>query len=290
MNDINAQPASGNPYEQYAQQLSPVHQGTDDVSFYNDINAINASLDDYNILVSQVQSNQTRLLNEVNEQEAYRLQSSLDSLTARTASLQQDIKARIQVVLNKCANDANKANQVQSVRDNFLLSIQNYRTIEADAKLKTKEQAIRQYQIVEPNASYAEASSAIDDFTGNQQIFSQALLNSNVKGQAQSALNEVKERHRQIQQLETSMRQLTELFTEVEGLVAEQDVQVDQINVNVKSAKQDIDTAVKQEDEALIKAKKARKKKCWCLWLAVIIFIIVVIVVVVPIATHFSGK
>lgn len=263
--------------------------GADDVTFFNDIAQINSSLDEYLVLVGQVQQNQKRLLNEVNDQEAYRIKTSLDGLISKTASLQQDIKQQLQQALNKAGADVAKQAQVESAKENFLQAIQKYRSVEADAKSKTKEQAIRQYQVVQPNASDAEAAAAIDD-VGGQQIFSQALLNSNIKGQAQSALNEVKERHRQILQLEESMRQLAELFTEVEGLVAEQDVQVEQITQNIESAKVNIDEAVKQEDEALVKAKSSRKKKCWCLWIMVVVAIIVIIAVVIPLVKTFAPK
>ena len=72
-----------------------------------------------------------------------------------------------------------------------------------------------------PNATEEEVQEAIS--SENQQIVSQAVMDSNRRGQAQSALNEVEARRREIQNIARTMNELAELFHDMEMMVAEQD-------------------------------------------------------------------
>ncbi|GMM36974.1 syntaxin [Saccharomycopsis crataegensis] len=297
MNSYNANnpydpaPQGNYGYQAPAQQTygGQSYGDSDDVGFYNEIKGINTLLDNYTVLINNIASNQRRLLSEVDEEQEYRLSKDIDSLTAQASNQQTEIKQRLQTVTNKSVNDSSKKAQVDSVKEHFLQEIQRFRSAEADYKQRAKEQAITQYQIVQPNASRQEASAAIDD-VGGQQIFSQALLNSSMKGQAQSALNEVKARHKEIQKIEQSMRELNQLFRDVEALVAEQDTQVETVAQRVEEARVDIQHGLKHEEEALEKAKAARRKKCWCIWICIIIAIIVIAAIVGGIAGKFANK
>ena len=67
---------------------------------------------------------------------------------------------------------------------------------------------------VKPDASPEEVKAVVDDDQGGQ-IFSQALMNSNRYGQAQSAYREVQERHEDIRRIERTLTELAQLFNDV---------------------------------------------------------------------------
>ena len=129
-----------------------------------------------------------------------------------------------------------------------------------------------------PNATEEEVQEAIS--SENQQIFSQAVMNSNRRGQAEAALSEVQTRHRDIQQISRTMNELAELFEDMQQLVAEQEPIVATIENKAQEAQQDIEGGVAQTNKAVKSARAMRKKKWWCLLILVIIAVILIAVLV----------
>jgi syntaxin 1B/2/3 len=99
--------------------------------------------------------------------------------------------------------------------------VQKYVRVESEYKSKTRARAERQYRIVNPQATPQEVKAAIEDDNG-QQIFSQALLNSNRHGEARGALREVQTRHEELRKIEQTMTELAQLFQEIDTLIVEQ--------------------------------------------------------------------
>lgn len=106
-------------------------------------------------------------------------------------------------------------------------------------------------------------------------------MNSNRRGQAESALNEVKSRHRDIQQIAKTMNELAELFHDMELMVAEQAPAVQQIEAKAEDVQQDIEGGVAHANKAVASARSARRKKWWCFGIIVVILIIIAIVLAV---------
>jgi syntaxin 1B/2/3 len=178
---------------------------------------------------------------------------------------------------SRSQRDATKKTQAENVKRQFMADIQKYQTTEANFRQRYREVAERQYRIVRPEATDAEVREAIDDAQG-QQIFSQALLNSNRRGQARTALTEVQTRHREIQKIEQTMTELAQLFHDMEILVAEQEEPVRHIDEQATQVQGDIEQGVAHTGRAIISARAARKKKWWCLGICVIIAIILALV------------
>lgn len=133
--------------------------------------------------------------------------------------------------------------------------------------------------IVFPEATDEEVQKAIADDEGGQ-IFAEAVLSSNRRGQAEAALNEVQSRHRDIQQISRTMNELAELFDDMQQLVAEQEPIVATIENKAQEAQQDIEGGVAQTSKAVKSARALRKKKWWCLLILVIIAVILIAVLV----------
>ncbi|KAH3671422.1 hypothetical protein WICMUC_004602 [Wickerhamomyces mucosus] len=277
-----------NPYgESY--ELNQYSQGQEDdfVTFMNSINVINQELDNYKQLIELIEFNQKKILQEINEDQELSTRSQLDSLITQASSLQQQLKSQIKTAQSKAGNDNSKKAQAERSKDDFLRLIQNYRIIEANYREQNKIQASTQYKIVKPDATEEEVEDAIND-VGGQQIFSQAILNASRRGEAKTALAEVQSRHRELQRLEKTMAELTQLFHDMEELVAEQNVAVQNVNESVEEAQKDLELGLGHTDKAVESARKARRKKCWCIWILILVIVIILVVVIVPIAVHFS--
>lgn len=274
-----------NPYaENYAMQDNVEHSqaGGDFVTFMNGINQINVELDDYTHLINQIDSNQKRLLTEVNEDQELALRQHLDSLISRASDLQYQLRNKIKSAQQQGASDSSKQAQAENSRQRFLKLIQDYRIIEANYKEQNKDQAKRQYRIIQPEATDDEVEAAISD-VGGQQIFSQALLNANRRGEAKTALAEVQARHQELLKLEKTMAELTQLFNDMEQLVIEQQENIEVIDKNVEEAQQDVEQGVGHTNKAVKSARRARRNKIRCILILAVVIIIVVLVIVLPV-------
>lgn len=256
--------------------------GEDDfVSFMNEINDINNTLDQYSNLINLISNKQRNFVHELdlNEEDAEYNSKQIDALISELNSLQSDLKSRIKNVQAQAASshDKNKIDQAESSRKRFLELIQEYRLIEANNREQTKAQAERQYRIIKPDATDAELKAVVED-GDNQQYFQQALMQSNRRGEARTVLNEVQVRHRELLKLEKTMAELTQLFHDMEELVIEQDQPIQQIDEQIGAAQHDVEQGVGHTNKAVVSAKKARKKRCICFGIIVLIIIILAVI------------
>ncbi|KAM9917322.1 hypothetical protein OXX59_009414, partial [Metschnikowia pulcherrima] len=204
----------------------------------------------------------------------------IDSLVLEASSLQTELKSRIKNVQSQAAQSRSpqKAAQAETTRNKFLDLIQRYRLTESNNREQTKVHAERQYRIVKPDATPEEIQAVVEDGSSNQQIFQQAIMQSNRRGEARTVLNEVQVRHRELLKLEKTMAELTQLFHDMEELVVEQDQPIQQIEEQIDTAQHDIEQGVGHTNKAVVSAKKARKKKLWCFFICLLIVVILALI------------
>ena len=152
-------------------------------------------------------------------------------------------------------------------------AINDFQNIDAQYQKSLKQQMARQYRIVRPEASEQEVREAVED-TESQQVFSQALLQGNRRGQAQSALSAVQSRHEAIQKIERQMIELAELFQDMENLVVQQEAAVTNIEMKGEEVVENMDKGTEQIGVAVKTARATRKKKWWCLGICGMYFLI----------------
>jgi syntaxin 1B/2/3 len=91
------------------------------------------------------------------------------------------------------------------------------------------------------------------------------LLQSNRRGQAQSALRAVQGRHEAIQKIERQMIELAQLFQDVEAAVIQHEPAVVEIEQKAEATNENIGKANVEIDGAIAKARSRRRKQWWCL-------------------------
>lgn len=277
-----------NPYERnngadsgqlYEMNTYKCHDENDFVAFMSEIQDVNNQLDEYARLIDLISRKQRSHLHDLdfNEEQADYESRQIDLLILEASSLQCQLKSRIKNVQQLAAELKNpqQFDQAESVRRRFLELIQTFRLAESNNREQTKIHAERQFKIVKPDATQEELNAVVEDGSGAQQIFQQAMMQSNRRGEARTVLNEVQVRHRELLKLEKTMAELTQLFHDMEELVIEQDQPVKQIEEQINNAQYDIEQGVGHTEKAVILAKKARKKKIWCFIICVSILAIV---------------
>ncbi|GBL52723.1 Plasma membrane t-SNARE, secretory vesicle fusion [Candidozyma auris] len=283
---------NGSSYEMTSMKYSAGGSaGEDDfVAFMNEIQDIHTQLDNYSNLVDLISNKQRNFIQELdlNDEDTEYSSKQIDALVNEASSLQAELKSRIKNVQTQAAQSRNpqKIDQAEATRNKFLEYIQRYRLTESKNREQTKAQSARQYQIINPHATQEEIEAAVEDGTPNQQIFQQALMQSNRRGEARTVLNEVQVRHRELLKLEKTMAELTQLFHDMEELVIEQDQPIQQIEEQVDTAQHDIEQGVGHTQKAVFSAKAMRKKKWWCF----IICLIIVIILALVLGIHFGTK
>lgn len=86
-------------------------------------------------------------------------------------------------------------------------------------------------------------------------------MQSNRRGQAQSALRAVQGRHEAIQKIERQMIELAQLFQDVDAAIVEQEAPVQEIEVKADETRKNIQSGNKNLDGAISKARSIRRKK-----------------------------
>ena len=154
--------------------------------------------------------------------------------------------------------------QVEALDRRIRKAINSYQQVESAFRKDVQEQQRRQYLIVRPEATESEIREATES-NGDVQIFQQALLQSDRRGQAQSTLSNVKQRHDAIQQIERTMMELQQLFQDLDQIVVMQEPLVQNIEQRTEETNTQLEHANVDLGHGVQSARAARKKKFICL-------------------------
>lgn len=240
-------------------------------AFFGVVDEIKRDLVQYEDNIERIESLHKRSLAESSVENESAIQRQIDTLQAETRALAETLKTRIKKLEATSHGDKTKTAQTENMKTQFMSLIQKFQQSEAAFRQRYRDALERQYRIVDPNATDAEVMQAVDEDQG--QVFSQALMQSNRRGEARAALSEVQSRHREIQKIEATLTELAQLFHDMEIMVAEQDQQVTNIEQNVYHAQADIEKGVDNQFAAIKKARSWRKKK-WCCFALIVVVIL----------------
>ena len=206
------------------------------------------------------------------EREIERLNADIKQKYSNLIRRARQIKASPQ------SGDPRNAPSVGKVERRLKTSLNTAQQMERNHRQNARDQFERQYRIVRPDASEAELREAEES---NSQVYSQALMQSDRRGQAVNARNAVESRHRDIQKIERQMVELAQLFQDLEAMVVQQEPAVKVIDQRGEEVNDHVTKANVELTGAVKKGLAARRKKWICLGIAVLIIIIIVVVVVV---------
>jgi t-SNARE complex subunit (syntaxin) len=207
------------------------------------------------------------------------LTDSTNALATRVrnklTSLDQDLKAMLQRDSSAAQQSDYKIrrNMHATLTKKFMDQMQDYQEAQSKYKRNVEETVKRQFRIVKPDASEAEVAEVLEN--GGQGIFTENMLASQ---NARSALEDVQEKHKDIQRLESSIQELHQLFVDLSVLVESQGELLNDIEHNVGTSVEYMKSGVGELVKANDYAAKSRKKMC-CL---IMFFVIVAAVTVLP--------
>ncbi|KAL8687912.1 MAG: hypothetical protein Q9218_006041 [Villophora microphyllina] len=255
--------------------------GRDPNAILNECRDIDRGIDSIERNLERLRFLQQRAIDDTDASQNTQTNRELDALSSETMTLYRNFGHRLKTIKGmKESGDPRNSPQVGRVDRKLKAAINEYQQVDSEFRKKLSAQMERQYRIVRPDASDAEVREAVED-TSNNQVFSQALMQSNRRGQAQSALRAVQGRHEAIQKIERQMIELAQLFQDVDAAIVEQEAPVMQIEKQAETTHENIQGGNKHLDGAIVKAKAINRKKWICFWIVVLLIIIIVVVVVV---------
>lgn len=257
-------------------------------SILNECADIGRGIDTIEQNLNQMKMLQQRSLADADNSAGSNTNRQLDSLSSETMAMYRSLTERVRMVKsNPESQQPKNAPQVGRIDRRLKQAIQNYQQTESQFRKQTQDQMARQYRIVRPDADEQEVQAAVDDPTGGQ-IFQQALMQSNRRGQAQSVLNAVQDRHAQIQKIEQQMIELAQLFQDMDTLVVQQEVAVANIEQKAEETVENFDKGNEEIAVAVDTARKTRKKKWICLGIVVAIIVVIAVGIAIYVLTNKS--
>jgi len=226
----------------------------------NDCRAVGRAIDDLESRLQELQRLQRTFVSSAGVSN-----KDVDALSADIMSGYRGLADRVKRIKGQpdAGNPRNKP-QVEALDRRIRKAIQSYQQTEAAFRKEVQEQQRRQFLIVRPDATESEIREATES-GGDTQIFQQALMQSDRRGQSQSTLRNVQQRHDAIQQIERTMIELQQLFQDLDAIVVQQDVAVQDIEVKAEETYNHIEAGNVHLDKGVSSARAARKKKWICL-------------------------
>ena len=267
-------------------------------TFFGRISEIQDMIRQIDLNVNRISDLHSRSLNNVGEAAQLAAESELSSVAQQTSMYTNFVKTSIKSLESEAVKIPAsgpapegvgrnvRLTQIGAAKNRFKETIMRYQEVEKAYRTKYRQRTERQLRIVKPDATQAEVQSALEGEASGQQIFSQALMNSNRQGEARGALREVQERHTDIQRIERTITELAALFQEMSILVEQQDEQLNVIKDHAQHTEHEVQAGRQQTDKAVVAARRARKRRWICFWLVIIIIAIIIAAVVGGVCGH----
>uniref|UniRef100_A0A673FPH4 Syntaxin-3 n=1 Tax=Sinocyclocheilus rhinocerous TaxID=307959 RepID=A0A673FPH4_9TELE len=137
----------------------------------------------------------------------------------------------------------------------FVDVMTKYNEAQVDFREKSKGRIQRQLEITGKTTTDEELEEMLEG--GNTAVFTAGIVDSGISKQA---LSEIEARHKDIVRLESSIKELHDMFVDIAMLVESQGNMVDNIEVNVGKAVDHVEAAKTETKKAVRYQSKSRKK------------------------------
>lgn len=150
----------------------------------------------------------------------------------------------------------------------FVEVMTDYNKTQTDYRERCKARIQRQLEITGRTTTTEEVEEMLE--SGNPAIFTQGIMTDTQ--QAKQTLADIEARHADIIKLESSIRELHDMFMDMAMLVESQGEMIDRIEFHVSGALEYVEEAVKDTKKAMEYQRKARRKQ-FCILICILILI-----------------
>jgi t-SNARE complex subunit (syntaxin) len=153
----------------------------------------------------------------------------------------------------------------------------SYNSVQIEHRDQCKKRIQRQLEITGKPTSDEEIERMLE--SGNMQIFSESYLNETKM--AKQTLADINARHKDILKLEKSILELHDMFMDMAMLVESQGEMIDNIEKNITSTVDFVESAKVDTKKAVENKRAAMKKKIIIIIIGVVVVVVLIIILVV---------
>lgn len=251
-------------------------------AFFKKVQEIHEGLQQLKRMVSDLENKQKTVLGEALPKED--MKKELQTLRDEIKTLAGQIQRKLKSIEPKKGEDDGKYIPINTrmqrtqhavLSKEFVELMGHCNTIQAQYRDRNVERIQRQLKITGSNVTDEQLDAMLE--SGQTDVFTQNIL-SDTKATRQ-ALNEIESRHDEILKLESSIRELHDMFQYLAMEVEAQGEMVDRIENNIKQSSDYVEKATSELEKAVTYQQKSRKKKFWiAICLAILILILVIAV------------
>ncbi|KRZ55051.1 Syntaxin-1A -like protein [Trichinella nativa] len=253
--------------------------------FFEQVEEIRGSIDLIANNVEEVKKKHSAILsNPVNDPKT---KDELEELMASIKKTANKVRNKLKVIEQQLEQDEStegstadlriRKTQHSTLSRKFVEVMTDYNKTQTDYRERCKGRIQRQLDIAGKQVDSEQLEEMIE--SGNPAIFTQGIITDTQ--QAKQTLADIEARHNDIIKLESSIRELHDMFMDMAMLVESQGEMIDRIEYNVEHAKDYVDRAVSDTKKAVQYQSKARRKK--------ILIIICLAILALVIASTFGG-
>ncbi|KAJ8401098.1 hypothetical protein AAFF_G00390550 [Aldrovandia affinis] len=261
--------ANNNPFEEEDVGIT-VEKDAFMEGFFRRVEDIRGLIDK---ISSQVKKKHRSWTKEELEQLTSEIKRNANTVRAKLKSMQQSLPQ------DENANRASVDQRIQKTQHTvlsrrFVEVMTQYNETQVSFRARSKGRIQRQLEITGRVTTDDELEDMLE--SGNPSIFTSDIISDSQI--TRQALNEIESRHKDIIRLESSIKELHDMFVDMAMLVETQGEMINNIEKNVSSAVEYIGHAKEETKKAVRYQKKARRKG---LYVAVCVLVLVVVLAII---------
>ncbi|XP_051509026.1 syntaxin-2-like isoform X5 [Myxocyprinus asiaticus] len=251
--------------------------------FFRKVEEVRGVIDKISSLVNEVKKKHSIILSAPNPDE--KTKEELEQLTVEIKKHANIVQTSLKSVkqslppddqVNCAAVDVRiQKTQYSNLSRKFVEVMTQYNETQVSFREKSKSRIQRQLEITGRITTNEELEEMLEN--GSHSVFTSDIISDSQI--TRQALNEIESRHEDILRLESSIKELHDMFVDMAMLVETQGEMIDNIEKNVNNAVEYIDSAKEQTKKAVRYQTRARRKMVYLAICAVLVILFVIIIV-----------
>lgn len=252
--------------------------------FFQEVEEIRENIEKIQNNVDDVKHKHSAILSAPQTDE--KMKQDLEDLMSDIKKTANKVRAKLKVIeqnieqeehVNKASADLRiRKTQHSTLSRKFVEVMTEYNRTQTDYRERCKGRIMRQLEITGRTTTNEELEDMLEQ--GNSAVFTQGIIMDTA--QAKQTLADIEARHADIIKLESSIKELHDMFMDMAMLVESQGEMIDRIEYHVEHAVDYVQTATQDTKKALKYQSKARRKKLFMLGCLVVVIIVVIIILV----------
>ncbi|XP_025767435.1 syntaxin 3b isoform X5 [Oreochromis niloticus] len=252
--------------------------------FFSEIEAIRNNIDKIDENVTEVKKLYSVILSAPTSDQ--KTQEDLEAITNDIKKLANGARNKLKTIERNLESEEQervsadtriRKSQHAVLSRKFVEVMTKYNEAQVDFRERSKGRIQRQLEITGKATTDEELEEMLEG--GNAAVFTAGIIDSGISKQA---LNEIEARHKDIVRLESSIKELHDMFVDIAMLVESQGGMIDRIESNMDQSVGFVERAVADTKKAAKFQQEARRK------LVIIIVIVVILVIIVALAIGLS--